>query len=144
MKTLMPKQLGNDARKWYVVDAEGQTLGRLSTQIATILKGKNKVSYAPHVDNWDYVVVINSEKIVVTGKKLEDKIYYRHTGFLWGIKEISLGKLLDKKPSEALNKAVSGMLPKNRLRKDMLARLKLVVGSEHGFKAQQPETITLS
>ncbi len=144
MKTLMPTQLGNDARKWYVVDAEGQTLGRLSTQIATILKGKNKVSYAPHVDNWDYVVVINSEKIAVTGNKIEDKIYYRHTGFMWGIKEISLGKLLDKKPSEALNKAVSGMLPKNRLRKDMLARLKLVVGSEHGFKAQQPETITLS
>ncbi len=143
MKTLMPKQLGNDARKWYVVDAEGQTLGRLSTQIATILKGKNKVSYAPHVDNWDYVVVINSEKIAVTGNKIEDKIYYRHTGFLWGIKEISLGKLLDKKPSEALNKAVSGMLPKNKLRKKMLARLKLVVGNEHNFKAQQPETISL-
>lgn len=144
MKTLMPKQLGNDARKWYVVDAEGQTLGRLSTQIATILKGKNKVSYAPHVDNWDYVIVLNSDKFVVTGKKLEDKIYYRHTGFMWGIKQISLGKLLDKKPTEALSKAVSGMLPKNKLRTDMLSRLKLVVGNEHGFKAQKPETLTLS
>ncbi len=144
MKTLMPKQLGNDARKWYVVDAEGQTLGRLSTQIATILKGKNKVSYAPHVDNWDYVIVLNSDKFVVTGKKLEDKIYYRHTGFMGGIKQISLGKLLNKKPTEALSKAVSGMLPKNKLRSDMLSRLKLVVGNEHGFKAQKPETLTLS
>ncbi|MGE4443829.1 MAG: 50S ribosomal protein L13 [Candidatus Altimarinota bacterium] len=144
MKTLMPKQLGNDARKWYVVDAEGQTLGRLSTQIATILKGKNKVSYAPHVDNGDYVIVLNSDKFVVTGKKLEDKIYYRHTGFMGGIKQISLGKLLNKKPTEALSKAVSGMLPKNKLRSDMLSRLKLVVGNEHGFKAQKPETLTLS
>ncbi len=144
MKTLMPKQLGNDARKWYVVDAEGQTLGRLSTQIATILKGKNKVSYAPHVDNWDYVIVLNSDKFIVTGNKLEDKIYYRHTGFLGGIKQISLGKLLNKKPTEALSKAISGMLPKNKLRSNMLSRLKLVVGSEHGFKAQQPETLTLS
>lgn len=143
MKTLMPKQLGNDARKWYVVDAEGQTLGRLSTQIATILKGKNKVSYAPHVDNWDYVIVLNSDKFIVTGKKLEDKIYYRHTGFMGGIKQISLGKLLNKKPTEALSKAVSGMLPKNKLRTNMLSRLKLVVGNEHTFKAQKPETITL-
>lgn len=143
MKTLMPKQLSNDARKWYLVDAEGKNLWRLASEIAQILKWKNKVSFAPHVDNWDYVVVINSEKISVTGKKLEDKIYYRHTGFLGWIKEISLGKLLVKKPSEALKKAVSGMLPKNKLRKDMIARLKLVVWKEHGFKAQQPETITL-
>lgn len=144
MKTLMPKQLENDGRTWYVVDAEGQTLWRLATQIATVLKWKNKVSFAPHIDNWDYVVVINSEKIAVTGNKLEGKVYYRHTGFLWGIKEITLGKLLVKKPSEALKKAVSWMLPKNKLRADMLARLKLVVWSEHGFKAQQPKTLTLS
>lgn len=143
MKTLMPKQLQNDERKWFVVDAQGQTLGRLSTQIATILKGKNKVSYAPHVDNWDYVIVINSDKIAVSWNKLEDKIYYRHTGFLWGIKEISLWRLLEKKPTEALRKAVSWMLPKNKLRKHMISRLKLVVGQEHGFKAQKPETITL-
>lgn len=143
MKTLMPKQLGNDERKWYIVDAEGQTLGRLATQLAVILKGKNKPSFAPHLDNWDYVVVINSEKIAVTGNKLEGKIYYRHSGFMGGLKEITLGKLLVKKPSEALKKAVSGMLPKNKLRSDMLARLKLVVGQEHIYQAQQPEKITL-
>lgn len=143
MKTLMPKQLQNDGRKWYVVDAEGQTLGRLATQLAIILKGKNKVSYAPHVDNWDYVVVINSEKIAVTWNKLEGKIYYRHTGFLGGLKEITLGKLMVKKPSEALKKAVSGMLPKNKLRADMISRLKLVVWKEHTYQAQQPEKISL-
>lgn len=143
MKTLMPKQLSNDSRKWYIVDAEGQTLGRLATQIAVILKWKNKASFAPHLDNWDYVIVINSEKIAVTWNKLEGKIYYRHTGFLWGLKQITLWKLMVKKPTEALKKAVSWMLPKNKLRSDMLARLKLVVWKEHGFKAQQPETITL-
>lgn len=143
MKTLMPKQLQNEERKWYIVDAEGQTLWRLASQIAVILKWKNKASFAPHVDNWDYVVVINSEKIAVTWNKLEGKIYYRHTGFLWGLKEITLWRLLVKKPTEALKKAVSGMLPKNKLRTDMLARLKLVVWQEHTYKAQQPETITL-
>lgn len=143
MKTLMPKQLGNDARKWYVVDAEGKTLGRLATQIATILKGKNKASYAPHVDNGDYVIVINADKITVTGNKLEGKIYYRHTGFMGGLKQISLGKLMVKKPTEALSKAVSGMLPKNKLRSDMMARLKLVAGQEHTYQAQKPEQITL-
>jgi len=133
MKTIMPKQLKNEERKWFVVDAQGQTLGRLSTQIATILKGKNKVSFAPHLDNGDYVVVVNAEKIVVTGKKLTDKIYYRHTGFLGGIRQTSLEKLLNKKPTEVLKKSISGMLPKNKLRKDMIARLKLVVGAEHTF-----------
>jgi len=126
-----------------VVDAQGQTLGRLSTQIATILKGKNKVSFAPHLDNGDYVVVVNAEKIVVTGKKLTDKIYYRHTGFLGGIRQTSLEKLLNKKPTEVLKKSISGMLPKNKLRKDMIARLKLVVGAEHTFWAQKPEKISL-
>lgn len=144
MKTLMPKQLWNNERAWYVIDAKGQTLWRLATQIATILKWKNKVSFAPHVDNWDYVIVINSEKISVTWNKLEDKIYYRHTGFMWGLKKISLGKLMIKKPTEALKKAVSGMLPKNKLRSNMLARLKLVVWQEHSYKAQKPKTITLS
>lgn len=143
MKTIMPTQLKNDHRKWYLVDANGQTLGRLSTKIANILRGKNKVSFSPHMDNGDYIVVINADKIAVTGNKLEDKIYYSHSGFLGGIKEISLGKLLVKKPTEALRKSVSGMLPKNKLRKDMLARLKLVNGAEHIYKAQQPEQITL-
>jgi len=143
MKTLMPKQLKNEERKWYLVDAEGQTLWRLASQIAVILRWKNKASFAPHVDNWDYVVVINSEKITVTGKKLEYKIYYKHTWFLWGLKKITLGKLMVKKPTEALKKAISGMLPKNRLRKDMMSRLKLVAWQEHTFGAQKPETITL-
>lgn len=143
MNTLMPKQILDSERSWYVVDAKGKTLWRLATQIALILRWKNKVSYSPHVDNWDYVIVINSEKISVTWDKLEDKIYYRHTGFLWGLKEITLWKLLAKKPTEALRKAVSGMLPKNKLRARMLARLKLVVWNEHNFKAQQPKTITL-
>lgn len=143
MKTLMPTQLKNEERKWYIVDAEGQTLWRLATQLAVILKGKNKPSFSPHLDNWDYIVVINSEKISVTWNKLEGKIYYRHTGFLWGLKEITLWKLLEKKPSEALKKAVSGMLPKNKLRSGMLERLKLVVWQEHTYQAQQPEKITL-
>lgn len=143
MKTIMPKQIVNDQRKWYLIDAEGQNLWRLSTKIATILRWKNKVSFAPHVDNWDYVVVINSDKIAVTWSKLEDKKYYRHSGFMGWLKEITLGKLLVKKPTEALRKSVSWMLPKNRLRKDMNLRLKLVTWQEHGFKSQKPETITL-
>lgn len=143
MKTLMPKQVINQERKWYLIDATGQTLGRLSTQIATLLRGKNKVAFAPHVDNGDYVVVINSEKIEVTGNKLQDKIYYQHSGYMGGLKETSLERLLDKKPTEVLQKAVLGMLPKNKLRKEMILRLKLVVGSQHNFKAQKPETITL-
>ena len=143
MKTLMPKQLQNDARAWYLVDAEGKTLWRLASEIAKILKWKNKVSFAPHLDNWDYVVVINSEKIAVTGNKLEWKVYYRHTWFLGGLKEITLEKLMVKKPTEALKKAVSGMLPKNKLRSDMMARLKLVAGQEHTYQAQKPEQITL-
>lgn len=143
MKTLMPKQVVNQERKWYLIDATGQTLGRLSTQIATLLRGKNKVAFAPHVDNGDYVVVINSEKIEVTGNKLQDKIYYQHSGYMGGLKETSLERLLDKKPTEVLQKAVLGMLPKNKLRKEMILRLKLVVGSQHNFKAQKPETITL-
>lgn len=127
MKTLMPKQLENDARKWYIVDAKGQTLGRLAAHIATLLKGKNKVSFAPHLDNGDYVIVLNSEKISVTGNKLSQKMYYRHSGFLGGLKTTSLEKLLNKKPTEVLQKAVSGMLPKNKLRQNMMLRLKLVV-----------------
>lgn len=143
MKTLMPKQLQNNERKWYIVDAEGQTLGRLATQLAIILKWKNKVSFAPHLDNWDYIVVINSEKIAVTWNKLEWKIYYRHTWFMGWLKQISLKKLMVKKPTEALSKAVSGMLPKNKLRTWMLLRLKLVIWQDHIFGAQKPEKITL-
>ncbi|MDP5039215.1 MAG: 50S ribosomal protein L13 [Candidatus Gracilibacteria bacterium] len=143
MKTIMPKQLKNDERKWYSVDATGLTLGRLSTRIANLISGKNKVTFSPHLDNGDYVVVLNADKISVTGNKLENKIYYSHTGYLGGLKEISLEKLLVKKPTEALRKSVNGMLPKNKLRKGMMARLKLVQGGEHTFGAQQPQKIDL-
>jgi large subunit ribosomal protein L13 len=125
MKTITPTQLKGDERKWYIIDAKEQTLGRLATKIAVILKGKNKASFAPHLDNGDYVIVTNCDKFSVTGKKLSDKIYYSHTGYLGGLKEISLENLLEKKPLRALELAVYGMLPKNKLRKDMLSRLKL-------------------
>lgn len=143
MKTIMPTQLNNNDRKWYLVDAQDKTLWRLSTEIANLLRGKKKATFSPHMDNWDYVVVINAEKISVTWKKIDDKTYYSHSGFLGWIKEITLGKLLIKKPTEALRKAISWMLPKNKLRKDMLSRLKLVAWTEHIYKAQQPEQITL-
>lgn len=125
MKTITPTQLKGDERKWYVIDAQDETLGRLATKIAVILKGKNKASFAPHIDNGDYVIVTNCDKFAVTGKKLTDKMYYRHSGYLGGLKEISLGNLLEKKPTKALELAVFGMLPKNKLRKEMLSRLKL-------------------
>ena len=125
MKTITPTQLKGDERKWYIVDATDKTLGRLATEIAVILKGKNKASFMPHLDNGDYVIVTNCDKFKVTGKKMTDKMYYRHTGYLGGLKEISLEDLLNKKPVKALEFAVSGMLPKNKLRKGMLSRLKL-------------------
>ena len=143
MKTITAKQLNNEERKWYLVDAEWQNLWRLSTMLANILKWKNKVSYTPHLNNWDYIVVINAWKISVTWNKLEAKKYYSHSFFMWGIKEITLWKLLVKKPVEALKKSVNWMLPKNKLRKGMIERLKLVEWTEHNFSAQKPETITL-
>lgn len=143
MKTIMPKQIQWNARKWYIVDASNQTLWRLATQVAVILKWKNKVSFAPHVDNGDYVIVINADKIAVTGKKLTDKIYYKHTGYLGHLRETSLGEMLNKKPLKVLEFAVRWMLPKNKLRANMLSRLKLVTGSEHKYAAQQPELISL-
>lgn len=141
MKTITPKQLKGDERKWYVIDAQEQSLGRLATKIAVILKGKNKVSFAPHLDNGDYVIVTNCDKFKVTWKKLTDKMYYRHTGYLGGLKEISLENLLNKKPIRALELAIAWMLPKNRLKKGMLSRLKLFTWDEHSFVAQQPELI---
>jgi large subunit ribosomal protein L13 len=141
MKTFTPTQIKGGDRKWYVIDATGQTLGRLATQIAVILKGKNKASYVPHLDNGDYVIVTNCDKFAVTGKKMQDKMYYRHTGYLGGLKEISLENLLAKKPTKALELAINGMLPKNKLRSGMISRLKLFTGEEHTFVAQQPEII---
>lgn len=143
MKTLTPKQLIQKDRKWYVIDAKGQTLGRLSTQIATLLRGKNKIDFAPHLDNGDYVIVLNCDKFVVTWNKLNDKMYHRHTWYLGGLISTPLWKLLEKKPSRPLEAAVSGMLPKNKLRDPMMKRLKLFTEDSHNFAAQQPETLTL-
>lgn len=142
MKTIMPKQLKNEDRKWYIVDASWKNLWRMSTQIAIILKWKDKVSYAPHVDNWDYVVVINSEKVAVTWKKIQDKMYYSHTGYLGWLKETSFEKMLVKKPTEILRRSISWMLPKNKLRKNMMSRLKLVVWQDYNL-IQKLEPITL-
>lgn len=141
MKTISPKQVKGNERKWYVIDAKGETLGRLATKISVILMGKNKPSYAPFLDNGDYVIVLNCDKFSVTGKKMSDKMYYRHSGFLWGLKESNLETLLEKKPTKALELAISGMLPKNKLRPGMLSRLKLFTWEEHTFVAQKPELI---
>lgn len=143
MKTLTPKQIPQTERKWYVVDAQGKNLGRLASSIATVIRGKNKVDFATHMDNGDYVIVINCDKFVVTGNKLVDKMYHRHTGFMGGLISTPLGKLLDKKPTRPLEAAVQWMLPKNKLRKDMLQRLKLFTGTDHTYVAQKPETLTL-
>ena len=143
MKTIMPKQIKSDQRKWYVIDAKWQTLGRLASKIAIFLKGKNKPDFAPYVDNGDYVVVINANKFNVTWKKLTDKIYYRHSWYLWWLKQISLEDMLVKKPLKALELAVSGMLPKNKLRKSMISRLKGFEWETHSFVAQKPTTIQL-
>jgi large subunit ribosomal protein L13 len=130
-------------RQWYVVDAEGQTLGRLSTEIANRLRGKHKASFTPHVDTGDYVVVINAEKVKVTGRKAQDKMYYHHTGFPGGIKSISFEKLVDKAPERIIEVAVKGMMPKNKLSRAMLAKLKIYAGSKHPHEAQQPIALAL-
>ena len=128
-------------RDWYVVDADGKTLGRMATEIARRLRGKHKPEYTPHVDTGDYIVVINAEKVKVTGNKSTDKMYYRHTGFPGGIKEISFEKLIDKKPEMIIEKAVKGMLPKNPLGRAMYRKLKVYAGPEHQHTAQQPQVL---
>jgi large subunit ribosomal protein L13 len=130
-------------RDWYVVDAQGQTLGRLATQVATILKGKNKPSYTPHVDCGDFVVVINAEKIHVTGQKMSQKKYYRHSGYPGGLKEVTLRDQLDKFPNRVFESAVRGMLPHNRLGRRMFKKLKVYAGPNHPHEAQQPKTLEL-
>ena len=130
-------------RDWYIVDAAGQTLGRLATEIASRLRGKHKPEYTPHVDTGDYIVVINAEKVCVTGKKTSDKIYYSHTGFPGGIKEISFEKLIDKAPERVLEAAVKGMLPRNPLGRDMYRKLKVYAGSNHPHAAQQPQELKI-
>ena len=140
MKTYNAKP-GEIDRLWYVVDAEGKTLGRLATQIADTLRGKGKPEYTPHVDTGDFVVVVNAEKIAVTGKKLDDKIYYRHSGYPGGLRERSLREELARRPTEVLRKAVKGMLPRNRLARAQITKLKIYAGPEHPHEAQAPRQL---
>ncbi len=142
MKTFVTKP-ADVQRKWFIVDAEGQTLGRLATQIAVLLRGKHKPIYSPSVDCGDYVVVINAEKIVVTGRRLEQKQYYRHSGYPGGIRQISLRDQLEKFPTRPVELAVKGMLPKNKLGRKMFKKLKVYAGADHPHEAQQPEPYEL-
>ena len=128
-------------RDWYVVDAQGQTLGRLATQVATLLRGKHKPYYTPHVDCGDYVVVVNAEKIHVTGNKMTQKIYYRHSGYPGGLKQVTLRDQLQKFPDRVVEHAVRGMLPKNRLGRRMFKKLKIYAGPDHPHEAQQPKPV---
>ena len=130
---------GDIKREWYVVDAQGRTLGRLASQIAKILRGKHKPIYVPHLDCGDYVIVVNAEKVRVTGKKLDQKFYYRHSGYPGGIKSINLRDQLQKHPTRVLEAAVRGMLPKNRLGRAMIKKLKVYAGGSHPHQAQQPK-----
>ncbi len=130
-------------RNWLVVDATGQTLGRLATQIADALRGKRKPTYTPHVDTGDFVVVVNCEKIAVTGKKLDQKRYYRHSGYPGGLRSRTLREQLDRRPTEVLRKAVKGMLPRNKLSRAQLTKLKIYAGPEHPHEAQAPQTMTI-
>ena len=137
MKTYNAKP-GEIQRDWYLVDAEGQTLGRLATQIAERLRGKGKPQYTPHVDTGDFVVVVNAEKIVVTGKKLDEKLYHQHSGYPGGLRTRTLREQLERRPTEVLRKAVKGMLPKNKLAARQLTKLKLYAGPDHPHAAQEP------
>ena len=130
-------------RDWYVVDASGQTLGRLATRVASVLRGKHKPIYSPSTDAGDFVIVVNAEKIHVTGRKLDKKMYYRHSGYPGGLKEITLRNLLQKHPTRVIEHAVRGMLPKNRLGRQVLKHLKVYAGSEHPHEAQQPKVLEL-
>ena len=141
MKTFMASPATID-RKWYVVDATDMTLGRLASEIAKVLRGKNKAIFTPHMDTGDYVIVINAEKIKVTGKKMDQKIYYRHSAYVGGMKETKLKEKLAKKPEEVIELAVKGMLPKGPLGREMYKKLYVYAGPEHKHEAQKPEVLT--
>jgi large subunit ribosomal protein L13 len=128
-------------RQWYVVDAEGQTLGRLATRVADTLRGKRKPTYTPHVDTGDFVVVVNAEKIAVTGAKLQQKLYYRHSGYPGGLRSRTLAEQLERRPAEVIRKAVKGMLPRNRLGRAQLGKLKVYAGPAHPHEAQKPQPL---
>jgi large subunit ribosomal protein L13 len=135
---------GEIERRWYVVDADGKTLGRLATQVADTLRGKGKPQYTPHVDTGDFVVVVNAEKVHVTGNKLDQKRYYRHSGYPGGLRSRTLREQLDRRPTEVIRKAVRGMLPKNRLARRQLTKLKVYAGPEHPHQAQAPEPLEVA
>ena len=141
MKTFMPNP-ANVERKWFVVDATGKTLGRLSSEVAKVLRGKNKPEFTPHCDCGDYVIVINAEKIAVTGKKLDQKMYYHHSDYVGGMKEQTLRTKLAAKPEQVVELAVKGMLPKGPLGRQMYTKLHVYAGAEHPHAAQKPETLT--
>ena len=140
MKTFMASPSTID-RKWYVVDATGCTLGRLSSEVAKVLRGKNKAIFTPHIDTGDYVIVINADKIKVTGKKLDQKIYYRHSDYVGGMKETTLREMLNKKPERVIELAVKGMLPKGPLGRQMFTKLHVYAGPDHEQAAQKPEVL---
>ena len=140
MKTFMASPATID-RKWYVVDAEGMTLGRLASEVAKVLRGKNKPIFTPHIDTGDYVIVVNAEKIKVTGKKLDQKVYYRHSGYVGGIKETTLKEMLNKHPERVIEFAVKGMLPKGPLGRQMFTKLHVYAGPDHEQAAQKPEVL---
>ena len=142
MSTFMAKAQ-DVQRKWYIVDAEGKTLGRLATEVARVLKGKHKPTYTPHVDTGDFVVVINAEKVVVTGRKAEQKLYRRHSGYTGGLREIPYAEMLKKHPERIISIAVRGMIPHNKLGRQMVKKLKGYTGSEHPHAAQQPEVLEI-
>jgi large subunit ribosomal protein L13 len=142
MRTYMPKA-AEIQREWYVVDAAGKTLGRLATRIATILRGKHKPAYTPHLDMGDYIVVVNAEKVVLTGRKRQQKVYYRHSGYMGGLREISFEQMLTEFPERVIRLAVRGMLPHNSLGRQMLKKLKVYAGPDHPHQAQQPKSLEL-
>ena len=141
MKTYMASPATIE-RKWYVVDATGYTLGRLASEVAKVLRGKNKAFFTPHIDTGDYVIVVNADKIKVTGKKLDQKIYYRHSEYVGGMKETTLREMMAKKPEKVVELAVKGMLPKGPLGRQMYTKLHVYAGPEHNHQAQKPEVLT--
>ena len=142
MKTYMANPAKVE-KKWYVVDAEGQTLGRLASEVAKVLRGKNKPVYTPHVDTGDYVIIVNADKVAVTGKKMEQKIYYHHSDYVGGMKEQTLKEKLAKKPEDVIYLAVKGMLPKGPLGRQMIKKLHVYAGAEHNHAAQQPKALEI-
>jgi large subunit ribosomal protein L13 len=143
MKTTKVAKKEDVTRDWYLVDVDSKVLGRVATQIANVLRGKNKPTFTPSVDTGDFVIVVNAEKIALTGKKMSDKVYYSHSGYVGGLKEITAGKLIEKKPEDLLKKAVKGMLPKNKLARHMLKKLKIYSGATHPHSAQNPKSLNI-